>query len=82
MIAKRDGTFFVTIRHQNSGIPVFDKVEIFVSAGDNMTKIAKRLRLDACSRYTPRLMRPSILSWAIFWNVDDREPMLKSTNWR
>jgi hypothetical protein len=82
MIAQRDGTFFVTIRHQNSGIPVFDKVEIFVSAGDNMTKIAKRLRLDACYRYTPRLMRPSVLAWAIFWDASGKEILLKSDNWR
>lgn len=82
MIAQRDANLFVSVRHQNSNVNIFNMVEVFVSRGDNVTKIAKKLRLDACERYTPRLMRPSVLAWAVFDSTHSKEPILKSSNWR
>lgn len=82
MIAQRDASLFVSVRHQNSNVNIFNMVEVSVSRGDNVTKIAKKLRLDACERYTPRLERPSVLAWAVFFNADDATPFLKSENWR
>jgi len=84
----KEDRIFITIKHRNSCISIWEKVSCFITEEDNPIKIAKEYRkriADHPSDYGyirdhPRIP-PSHFVWAIFKNLDDEKPFLHSPNW-